>query len=335
MGRYAAGNAPEADRMVDEAIKGIAARVASLSIPRLAGIVLGGGYGRGEGGVFGGSQPSNAEKTEAKRQILSNDLDFYVVTDDGASDDDIAKIGEALKPVAEEWTSRLGIDVDFCTAKTPWRLKHDENRLMVQELVHGYVDVVGKKGEELFAGVKRLEPSALPWSEAVRLLVNRGAGLLLAKEKSEKSGKIDVSAAAQTFINRNINKCILGAGDARLIAQHRYKWRIEERAETLGDAIYSRAAEWKLRPQPTAVCDWETARKTWMDAFDEIVATRAKRPRRSFYNAARWLARRRNIGPLSTFGLAPEVRIVRSMRKTIERRGAFHSSLKKDWMIFN
>lgn len=346
MGRFVPGKMPEIDRLIEDAIAKIGSAIVSLRIPHLAGVVLGGGYGRGEGGVFevsgSGSQvsrepsakPKTPETHDSKRETptpkLSNDLDFYVVTDEGASESDIDRIGEMLKPISEEWTEKLCVDVDFCRAKTPWRLKHDEDRLMVQELVNGYVDVCGDKGESLFSSVKRLAPGELPWNEAARLLVNRGAGLLLAAEKSKAS---HAAQAPQTFINRNINKCVLGAGDARLIADGNYRWKISERAEALGDGLYSRAVEWKLHPLATAVCDWDTARKAWLEAFDAINGVH--RPARSLYHAARWLARRKSLGALSTFGLDPEVRIMRAMRNVIERRAPFPPALKKDWMIFN
>ena len=52
MGRHVAGEAPELDAMVDEALRGIGAEIDALRVPRLKGVVLGGGYGRGEGGAF-------------------------------------------------------------------------------------------------------------------------------------------------------------------------------------------------------------------------------------------------------------------------------------------
>ena len=156
---------PEADRLVDDALRAIGAEIDALRIPRLLGVVLGGGYARGEGGVIAGG--------------LSNDLDFYVVAEDGASGAELAAIAAALRPVSEKWTAALGVDVDFSPPKTPWRISHDAERLMIQELIHGYCDVAGKPGAELFADVPRRPPEALPFLEAVRLLVNRGAGLLL------------------------------------------------------------------------------------------------------------------------------------------------------------
>ena len=122
MGRHAY-DSPEMDRLVEEVISGVGAEIEALQLPMLAGVVLGGGYGRGEGGVVlrPGTPPA-----------LSNDLDFYVVTKADATNADIAAIGTALHPISEKWTEKLGVDVDFCEAKTPWRLVHDQERLMIQ-----------------------------------------------------------------------------------------------------------------------------------------------------------------------------------------------------------
>ena len=304
---------PEADRLVDDAIRQIGAEIEALAIPHLGGVVLGGGYGRGEGGVF--------EDASSKSVRLSNDLDFYVITEKDATQADIAAIAEALEPIGKAWSAKLGIDVDFCTPKTPWRIKHDQERLMIQELVHGYYDVAGKKGEELFRDIDRREPSALPWTEAVRFLVNRGAGILLCGEP----GRDDV------FITRNINKCILGMGDARLIARHSYQWKAEDRAALLQDELYSKAVAWKFRPQKEAVCSMETARECWLAAYSEINAPCP----RNLYNAVRWLVRRRSLGDLRTIGLPPVVRILRTMADVMRKKQPFPPSLKKDWMIFN
>lgn len=315
MGRFVAVDSPAMDRLVEETIAGVGADIEALAIPRLRGVVLGGGYGRGEGGVFVG---------EDGKESLYNDLDFYVVAEDGSTDADIAAIGEALAPVSKKWTAQLGVDVDFCTAKTPWRLKHDQERVMIQELIHGYVDVAGLKGEELFAGVERREPDAFPWMEAARLMMNRGAGLILAMESDDEN-----------FIVRNINKCVLGTGDARLIARGEYSWKILDRADTLGEALYSTAVRWKFSPKTSAVCTWEAARRAWLDAEESVMEAGEKACGRSIYSAVRWVVRRRSIGDLESVGQDPVVRILRRMTNIIRARETFPSDLKKDWMIFN
>jgi hypothetical protein len=308
-GRRFAFESPEADRVVVEAMKGIGEEIGRMRIPGLAGVVMGGGYGRGEGGVWGDGK-------------LSNDLDFFLVTEEGAGERSTGAIAAAVGGIGARWTEKLGLDVDFCV-KTPWRLRHDQERLMVQELVRGYCDVAGKPGEELFAGVERREASALPWSEAVRLLVNRGAGLLMAMEE----------ARGRRFAVRNVNKCILGAGDARLIARGQYRWRAVERAEALGDAAYSRALEWKFRPKEEGPCGWEEAREAWLAATEEVRG--AGRAGRSAYQAARWVARRRTLGDWRTLGMDPVARIWREMEGAVRGRKGLSEGMRRDWAIFN
>lgn len=253
MGRFVTGVAPIAEKIVADAVKGIGEAIDVLKIPNLEGVVLGGGYGRGEGGAY---------VSQDGKESLSNDLDFFAIASEGTSKVERTAISNALKVVADEWSSKLRIDVDFCFPKTPSRMRKDGKFLMIQELLHGYADVAGEKGEVMFAGIRRIDSGELPKSEAARLLMNRGAGLLLAREATafgvEKSGG---------FIPRNINKCVLGAFDARLIIEGRYKWRQKERVEALGSNLYTAAAEWKARPRSESVCDWSVAKDEWFNTF--------------------------------------------------------------------
>ena len=360
MGRHVSGNCPELDRLVDDACAEMGREIDSLCIPRLAGVVLGGGYGRGEGGVRECKVESvkcKVEEGRGKREEgrgsdecrLSNDLDFFAITEDGVPEaETIAAIGEALKPVSEKWTKKLGVDVDFAV-KIPWRLKHDEERIMVQELVRGYFDVAGKKGEELFSGITKIDAAKLPWMEAARLMMNRGMGLLFAKCKVESAKcKADgasaverrMSDADRAFINRNINKCILGVGDAFLVSRGLYRWRAEDRAAALkaqGDnGLYARAVEWKFRPAEEPVCDLETARETWLNGYMEVIAAVGDDDcRRTLRNAARWLVRRHSIGEIRTFALNPVVRILEAVKRHVRDWSVPDDSLMRDWEIFN
>ena len=341
MGRFVAGDAPSVDAIVAEAIVAIGREISEMRIPLLSGVVLGGGYGRGEGGVReeckDGNEKRGVEGMSAGGCRLSNDLDFFAISEKDTTDEDAAAIAKALEPLSRRWTEKLGIDVDF-TAKTPWRLRHDQERLMVQELVHGYVDVAGAKGDVLFDGIPRRKPSELPWMEAARLLMNRGIGLLLAKGKIENAkGKADgLPDADRDFVNRNINKCILGAGDATLIARHAYVWRGLDRAAALGDPLYRSALEWKFRPGDGPVCDWETARGAWLAAKDAVyAASDGSGTRRTLRSAARWVVRRRTFGEVATFGRDPVVRLLERVARCIRARELMSASLRRDWEIFN
>ena len=329
MRRHVAGEIPELDRVVDDACAAIGREIEALAVPGLAGVVLGGGYGRGEGGARECKVESGKCKVEGMSAVkcrLSNDLDFFAITEVGASEGSVVpRIASALEPISRKWTEKLGIDVDF-TVRTPWRIRHDERRIMVQELLRGYFDVAGKRGEELFAAVELHPAEDIPWGEAARLLMNRGMGLLLAKEKED----ID-------FVARNINKCILGAGDARLVARHGYRWRAFDRADAIGDALYRKAVEWKFRPRKDAVCGWETAREVWLGAFDEAMAvgSRSDALGRSVRQAARWIARRHTLGEPRSFGQDCTVRVLRGVERAVRTRTDIPPSLRRDWEIFN
>ena len=322
MGVYVAGEAPEIDQLVEASVKAIGTEIGALGVSKLQGVVLGGGYGRGEGGVG-----DNA---------LSNDLDFFAVTEEGASAAEIAVLVAALEPVSRRWTEQLGVDVDFAV-RTPWRLHHDQARVMIQELIHGYFDVAGKKGAEMFKGIEVRPPSAFPWSEAVRLLVNRGVGLLLANERMQSSTLNSQPSPLSPFILRNINKCVLGAGDARLIARGGYLWKAEERAAALGEPLYSAAVAWKFRPRKESVCSWEEAQAEWLKAVDEVMSEgrRTGAMRRSVYQTARWIGRRRTVGDLRTLGYGAFVRIRLKLAPVVRRRAPLPPSLRRDWEVFN
>lgn len=301
-----------ADRVVEDALRGIAADLSRARVPRLAGVVLGGGYGRGEGGV----KPDGS---------LSNDLDFFAVAGQGSGERAAEEIAAALRPLGEKWSEALGVDVDF-TAKTPERLRRDDERLMVQELVRGYADVWGRPGAELFSSLRIRDASLLPRGEAVRLLANRGAGLVLAREADR----------SKEFAARNVAKGVLGAGDARLIARGAYRWKAEERREALGEALYAKALAWKFRPREEPPCSWEEAREAWLRSADEVRAGTGIR--RTLRNAARWAARRRTLGEWRTLGWEPEERVLdgiaRVLAAGVAEGTAFPPELRRDWEVF-
>jgi len=329
MGRHVAADFPELDRLVDDACAAIGRDIEALNVPRLMGVVLGGGYGRGEGGAWA---PSVDGRPSSAGCRLSNDLDFFAIADETAPEaETISAIGVALEPVAKKWTEKLRVDVDF-SVKTRWRLKHDEERIMVQELLRGYFDVAGEKGERLFAGIELRSAESIPWMEAARLMMNRGMGLLLAKCKIE-SAESKSDGELVEFFNRNINKCILGAGDARLVARREYAWRAVDRAKAIGDALYDTALEWKFRPGGEPACDWEKARATWLAALEEISSGHGGG--RTLRSAARWFVRRRTVGELRTLGLDPVVRILEAVARHVRERSRPEASLMRDWEVFN
>ncbi|MCQ2390481.1 MAG: hypothetical protein MJ240_03575 [Kiritimatiellae bacterium] len=298
-----------ADARLAEVLALIAKDVAAINLPKLLGVYLGGGYGRGEGG-----------------SPVYNDLDFFVLSDNASEqekDDSAVALDVVAMPYAPQFYE--GFHADCCRARNVRDFRKDEDRVMIQEFLRGFVPIFGSAESLLF--LRRHEPSELPLTEATRYLVNRGMGLLLSRRSGESE-----------FTKVNVNKAVLGAGDAMLISEGRYAWDVRERDKALNNALYSRAVAFKLHPVGN-VASWEEAAHMWMDTVDRILATRAKDAmRRTPRNVLRWLKRRRTIGDPATFGMDALTRILLPMRGLLaEGRGGrpIPSEMMKDWEVFN
>ena len=219
-------------------------------------VVLGGSYGRGDGGV----------RQDKANGILYNDLDFFVF----ARRKNPAGT-ELLKELAKKYEHELKVDVDFSAVMTVKDIKKNAKRLMMQELKRGYHLV---SGEDLLAQyLPELPAEKLPFSEACRLFLNRGMGLLFAGEKI--AGNSDET----DFILRNIYKAILGAGDAMLIAKNIYRWKIADRLELIENsdmpeiykALYREAVGFKRAPHREKKQDMKSFWNIVRDFFQSAV----------------------------------------------------------------
>ena len=94
---------------------------------------------------------------------------------------------------------------------------------------------------------------------------------------------------------------------------------------------------WKFRPQQEGVCSWDEAQATWLKAVDEVMSAgrRTGAMRRTFYQVARWIGRRRTVGDLTTLGYGAVVRILLKLAPVVRRRAPLPPSLRRDWEIFN
>ena len=219
-------------------------------------VVLGGSYGRGDGGV----------RQDRKYGILYNDLDFFVFARETCDHAEIL-----LKEVAEKYERELKVDVDFSRIMSIKDIKNNAKRLMMQELKRGYHLVSGEDLLEEY--LQQLPVEKLPFSEACRLFLNRGMGLLLAREK------IAANSPDTDFILRNINKAILGACDAFLIAGHKYRWHIEERLTEINNSslstdckkLYAQAVEFKKYPNRDAALDLKNLWQSSCSIFRECM----------------------------------------------------------------
>ena len=242
----------EAEKLLERVLNEMGAALSGTELC----VVLGGSYGRGDGGV----------RQDRENGVLYNDLDFFVF----ARKKDASGV-ELLKKLAGKYEHELKVDVDFSAVMTVKDIRNNASRLMMQELKRGYKMVCG---EDLLAEyLPEIQPENLPFSEACRLILNRGMGLLFAGEKiANDSDETD-------FILRNIYKAILGAGDAMLIAKNMYRWKIAERLELIEKSdmleiyknLYREAVEFKRAPHRKKKQDMKSFWNVVRDFFQAAV----------------------------------------------------------------
>ena len=346
---YTGVRAPELNLMLDRALAGIAEEIGGLHPEGLAGVVLGGGYGRGEGGVLRTPQGDR----------LYNDLDLFVFGNQ-ANRRQKRAIGDALKKISEKWKVRLGVEIDFSPVKNLDSLRRAAPTLMFQELLRGWRPVWGDADPARW--IPALTPRELPFTEAVRLLLNRGMGLVFAGEFLIQ-GKDDPD-----FIVRNMNKTVLGCGDALLLAAGEYRWSGAERNAAFAGYVkeyrlpaefaedYARAFQYKLEPRPVLPDDplgrWRECRRFYLatvrlaaeaDSGDGTGAVTQRLHRRaadgrSLKNLLRWLVKARSARRFSRMFDDPVVSVLSMLFALLEKSGeppVCPPELYRLWSRFN
>jgi len=186
---------------------------------RWEALVLGGGYGRGQGGVLKSSSGD----------APYNDLEFYVfmrgnrVLNERRFHAPVEELGERL-------SAEAGLHVEFKVDSLE-RLRRGPMSMFSYDLVSGHRALLG--GEEIFDGCEHhRDGAAIPLAEATRLLFNRCTGLLLAKERLAKWELTDDDA---DFVGRNLAKAQLALGDVVLVTAGKYHWSCLERKRALDE----------------------------------------------------------------------------------------------------
>jgi hypothetical protein len=184
---------------------------------RLEGVLLGGGYGRGEGGVL---------RTPAGDRPY-NDLEFYVLVR-GPVVLNEWRYRAKLEELAHALAGPAGVEVEFKVISVAG-LQRNPVTMFSYDLVRGHRRVCGPAG--LLAGCAHHGRAAdIPLAEATRLLLNRCSGLLFARQQLDRH---PFTADAADFVERNLAKAKLALGDAVLTASGQYHWSCRERARRL------------------------------------------------------------------------------------------------------
>jgi len=211
-GRYFEGDHPELERRLEQHLTRM--RQAFQAQDWHGALVLGGGYGRGEGGVM-----------QARDGVgFSNDLDYFLFDDAPGA----PGLGAWCRQMERSESAALGIDVEIKCLR-PDALGDPSRSMMFADLVAGHVVVAGEAGflVQLREG---LDFSRIAPEETTRLLWNRGSGLFFAR--CQMRGE----AAAMKFVIRNHAKAKLALGDAWLCWHGQYVSACRERAARLAAA---------------------------------------------------------------------------------------------------
>ncbi len=253
----------------------------------LVALVLGGGYGRGEGGVV---QQNGVERPY-------NDLDFTLL---------VARKSRVkwkrLRDIGEYFAKELEIHVDFSRPLTLADVERWPHWLMWYDLLNGHVVLRGVSDIlTRHAPSKLQEP--LPAIEGTRLLLNRGTGLLWALRVVRGIE----SSPDEDFVRRNYYKCALALGDALLIGHRSYTTAYRgrdrlvaalERSEPnvaafhLG-TLYDEALRFKFRPdrvdgQVPSERALKTLAQAWGSVFLHVETVRTGRAWPSFREYVLW-----------------------------------------------
>lgn len=261
---YAPYGTTQFNQNIADILADIAARFdAMFSREELIALVLGGGYGRGEGGVL----------HHEGREMLYNDLDFFVIAKDLPAGKN-AQISRQIKNLHYELSDELGLDVDFSDIKAVSALHKMPISLMWYDLLYGHKVIWGNK--HVLQHLPRWEAAELGINEAVKLLLNRGMGLYFARHHL----LYDDFDEHQDFINRNLHKAYQAMTETILITEGFYHWSVFERKQRIEDiqldrysqnphlpALMQAAMQFKLQPAyPTT--DYESLKAR----IDEAIA---------------------------------------------------------------
>ncbi|HEV7928423.1 MAG TPA: hypothetical protein VGR14_23925 [Verrucomicrobiae bacterium] len=195
---------------------------------KLEALILGGGYGRGEGGVL---------RTETGDQPY-NDLEFYVFIR-GNRWLNGRRYRDGLHHLAHDLAATAKVEVEFKIISTD-KLRRSSASMFYYDLVMGHRWLWGDESQ-LTGCAHHHEALLIPPAEATRLLMNRGSGLLFAREKLQHRPFTEADA---DFVGRNLAKAQLAFGDAILTAFGQYHWSCRQRHERLLKLVTKENLPW-------------------------------------------------------------------------------------------
>ena len=265
---YSKAGSEQFNIYLDETLQELSKEVAHAVGNPFIALILAGGYGRGEGACV----------LRKGKESPYNDFDLFLVVKEKIT------LSNQVLDITRKYEQRLGIEVDIGKPLTIEMIKHFPHQLMWQDLLESHCVILGPT-DILTRNAPSYLTEKLPRVEALRLLLNRGSGLLqaimhrVALDQEKKTELPDPD-----FIRRNKEKCTLALGDSLLISHQLYAPPLETRTKTLEEhikeysiadpaqilSLYQQAALFKTHPdslsleQPSLDELLETA-KFWIE----------------------------------------------------------------------
>lgn len=207
MGKFTVRGSEALDEIISDDLSKVIQGVSEVITPD--GVVLIGGYGRGEGTPY----------ISEKKQYPYNDYDIIVI-ENSLSPLERKKNQIKLHHLEKKLEEKVHVPVDLFL-HTSHSLKHAEPSLLNYEMLHGHTVL---KGPEtiLKTIMPHLTLDDISLSEGTRLLLNRGTLLLYNKIHPEKKHYL-----------KYILKAHLAMGDCLLLAKGKYHISYEKKKKTI------------------------------------------------------------------------------------------------------
>ena len=243
---YATHGSKRFNRWLHGYLASIAADLTLALGENMIGLVLGGGFGRGEGSLV---RLNNVE-------VPYSALHFTLV---------VQRKGPVkprlLEPIREKYEPLVKTMIHFHPPLTVRDIRHWSHTLKWQDLLRGHIVLAGPH-DLLTMHAPRSLREKLPIEESSRLLLKRGVGLLWAIRVAYEV----VSSPGPEFVRRHFYHAAQALGDALLIAQGRYatpySGRIKRLSGLIGDIpelaslrperLYEESIRFRFRPDRTS-----------------------------------------------------------------------------------
>ncbi|MCA9104017.1 MAG: hypothetical protein KDA83_01245 [Planctomycetales bacterium] len=213
------------------------------------GLLLIGGYGRGEGGV---------ERTELGERPHNN-LDLVLVTRKRQSNPVVRgwleRMDQSLASLRDE--GEIGIDLSALHWK---HLSRTRGLLLGFDARHGHSVIVGQP--DLLSRMSPYPVSCIAPTQIEELVVNRGTLLIINRYALRRHASIETLSPLGRLLAKHAMKAIVGYGDAWLYHRSMYHWSYVEKLRRMNEIAhvdssfcrrYIQAATFRLLPNYAAL----------------------------------------------------------------------------------